>query len=160
MLGINYVQQLGGCPGLFGQTKDGINRTGENLRNMIGEIQEASNTISTAAKEIAAGNNDLSHRTEEQVASLEETAASMEQLTSTVQANSENAKHAYQLAIGPSNIASKGVDVVGQVVATMEGINDFSRKVEDIIAVIDGIAFQSVYRNIRIFTLRLVKSLL
>jgi methyl-accepting chemotaxis protein len=130
-------------PGLFGQTKDGINRTGENLKNMIGEIQEASNIISTAAKEIASGNNDLSHRTEEQAASLEETAASMEQLTSTVQANSENAKHANQLAVGASDIAGKGVDVIGQVVSTMEGINDSSRKVEDIIAVIDGIAFQT-----------------
>jgi methyl-accepting chemotaxis protein len=130
-------------PGLFGQTKDGINRTVENLRNMIGEIQEASNIISTAAKEIAAGNNDLSHRTEEQAASLEETAASMEELTSTVQANSQNAKHANQLAVGASDIAGKGVNVIGQVVSTMEGINDSSRKVEDIIAVIDGIAFQT-----------------
>jgi methyl-accepting chemotaxis protein len=130
-------------PGLFGQTKDGINDTVENLKGLVGEIQEAADTISTAAKEIAAGNNDLSHRTEEQAASLEETAASMEELTSTVQANSENAKHASQLAVGASDIAGKGVDVIGQVVSTMEGINDSSRKVEDIIAVIDGIAFQT-----------------
>jgi methyl-accepting chemotaxis protein len=130
-------------PGLFGQTKDGINSTVENLKGLVGEIKEATDTISTAAKEIAAGNNDLSHRTEEQAASLEQTAASMEELTSTVQANSQNAKHANQLAVGATDIAAKGVKVVGEVVSTMEGINESSRKVVDIISVIDGIAFQT-----------------
>jgi len=130
-------------PGTFGQVKEGLNMTVENLKNMIGEIKEAGDTISTAAKEIAAGNNDLSHRTEEQAASLEETAASMEELTSTVQANSQNAKHANQLAVGATDIASKGVKVVSQVVSTMDGINESSRKVVDIISVIDGIAFQT-----------------
>jgi len=130
-------------PGTFGQVKEGLNMTVENLKNMLGEIKEATDTISTAAKEIAAGNNDLSHRTEEQAASLEETAASMEELTSTVQANSQNAKQASQLAVGATDIAGQGVKVVGQVVSTMEGINESSRKVVDIISVIDGIAFQT-----------------
>jgi len=130
-------------PGTFGQVKEAVNITVENLKDMLGKIQEASNTISTASKEIAAGNNDLSHRTEEQAASLEETAASMQELTSTVQANSQNAKHANQLAAGATDIAGKGVNVVGQVVSTMEEINESSRKVVDIISVIDGIAFQT-----------------
>lgn len=130
-------------PGTFGQVKEAVNVTVENLRDMLGKIQEASITIGTASKEIASGNNDLSHRTEEQAASLEQTAASMEELTSTVQANSQNAKHANQLAVGATDIAGKGVKVVGEVVSTMEGINESSRKVVDIISVIDGIAFQT-----------------
>ncbi|WP_432743769.1 nitrate- and nitrite sensing domain-containing protein [Methylobacter sp. G7] len=129
--------------GTFGQLKDDSNSTVEKLKEIVSQIQEASETINTAAKEIAAGNNDLSHRTEEQAASLEQTAASMEQLTSTVQANSQNAKHANQLAVGATDIAGKGVKVVGQVVSTMEDINESSRKVVDIISVIDGIAFQT-----------------
>jgi len=129
--------------GTFGQLKDDSNSTVEKLKDIVGQIKEASETINTAAKEIAAGNNDLSHRTEEQAASLEETAASMEELTSTVQANSENAKHANRLAVGATDIAGQGVKVVGQVVSTMEGINESSRKVVDIISVIDGIAFQT-----------------
>lgn len=130
-------------PGLFGQTKDGINGTVENLKGLIGEIKEASDTISSAAKEIAAGNNDLSFRTEQQAASLEQTAASMEQLTSTVQLNTQNAKQASQLAIGASNIAAKGVKAVNEVVRTMQGINEASSKIVDIISVIDSIAFQT-----------------
>ncbi|MFZ2407845.1 MAG: nitrate- and nitrite sensing domain-containing protein, partial [Methylobacter sp.] len=129
--------------GTFGQLKDDSNATVEKLKEVVGQIKEASETINTAAKEIAAGNNDLSHRTEEQAASLEQTAASMEELTSTVQANSQNAKHANQLAVGATDIAGKGVKVVGQVVSTMEEINESSRKVVDIISVIDGIAFQT-----------------
>jgi methyl-accepting chemotaxis protein len=130
-------------PGLFGQTKDGINGTVENLKGLVGEIKEATHTISTATKEIAAGNNDLSHRTEEQAASLEETAASMEELTSTVQHNAVNAKQANQLAVDAYEIASKGVEVVGQVTLTMDDINDSSRRIGDIISVIDDIAFQT-----------------
>ncbi len=129
--------------GTFGQLKDDSNSTVEKLKELVGQIKDASESINTAAKEIAAGNNDLSHRTEEQAASLEETAASMEELTSTVQANSQNAKHANQLAVGATDIAGKGVQVVGQVVSTMEDINESSRKVVDIISVIDGIAFQT-----------------
>jgi methyl-accepting chemotaxis protein len=130
-------------PGTFGQVADAVNETVENLKEMIGETKEAVNAISTAAQEIAAGNNDLSHRTEEQAASLEETAASMEELTTTVQANSANAKQANQLAIGATDSAGKGVNVVGQVISTMEDINESSRKIVDIITVIDGIAFQT-----------------
>ncbi|MGZ5050039.1 MAG: methyl-accepting chemotaxis protein [Methylobacter sp.] len=130
-------------PGTFGRVKEAVNSTVDNLKDMLSQIQEASNTISTASKEIAAGNNDLSHRTEEQAASLEQTAASMQELTSTVQANSQNAKHANQLASGATDIAGKGVKVVNQVVSTMDEINESSRKIVDIISVIDGIAFQT-----------------
>jgi methyl-accepting chemotaxis protein len=130
-------------PGTFGTVIFGMNATVGNLRHLVGAIKDSTTSINTAAKEIAAGNNDLSHRTEEQAASLEQTAASMEELTSTVQTNSENAKYANQLAHGATEIAGKGVEVVGQVVVTMEGINDSSRKVVDIISVIDGIAFQT-----------------
>ena len=129
--------------GTFGQLKDDSNATVEKLKDIIGQIKEATDSINTASKEIAAGNNDLSQRTEEQAASLEETAASMEELTSTVKQNSENAKYANQLAVDASAIAGKGVTVVDQVVTTMEGINEASRKIVDIIAVIDGIAFQT-----------------
>jgi methyl-accepting chemotaxis protein len=129
--------------GTFGQLKDNSNTTVEKLKEIIGQIKEATDSIHTASKEIAAGNNDLSHRTEQQAASLEQTAASMEQLTSAVQQNTENAKHANQLAVNASDIAGKGVKVVSQVVTTMEGINEASRKIVDIISVIDGIAFQT-----------------
>ena len=129
--------------GMFGQLKDDANATVEKLREVIYQIQDATGTINMSAKEIAAGNNDLSNRTEQQASSLEETAASMQELTSTVKHNSENAQHANELAEGASNIASKGVAVVGQVVSTMEAINDSSRKIVDIISVIDGIAFQT-----------------
>jgi len=129
--------------GTFGQLKDDSNSTVEKLREIVSSIKDITNSINTGAKEIAAGNNDLSQRTEEQAASLEETAASMEQLTSTVQQNSANAKHANALAVGASDIAGKGVKVVNEVVATMEEINEASRRIEDIISVIDGIAFQT-----------------
>jgi len=130
-------------PGTFGAVIVGMNGTVENLRSLVEEIKDSTNNINTAAKEIAAGNNDLSHRTEEQAASLEETAASMEELTSTVQLNAKNAQYANQLAVGATDIAGKGVAVVDQVVTTMEGINESSRKIVDIITVIDGIAFQT-----------------
>ncbi|MGZ5052467.1 MAG: primosomal replication protein PriC [Methylobacter sp.] len=130
-------------PGTFGKVISGINATGEHIKSLVSEIQVATDTISTAAKEIASGNNDLSHRTEEQAASLEETAASMEELTSTVNANSENAKQANQLAQDASNRADKGVAVVSQVVSTMDLINESSVKIVDIISVIDSIAFQT-----------------
>ncbi|MDD5299686.1 MAG: methyl-accepting chemotaxis protein [Gallionella sp.] len=129
--------------GTFGQLKDDANATSAQLKEIIGQIKDATDTINTAAKEIAAGNNDLSQRTEEQASSLEETASSMEELTSTVKQNAENAKQANQLAIGASDIASKGGSVVGQVVTTMDSINESSRKIVDIISVIDGIAFQT-----------------
>ena len=129
--------------GTFGNMKTALNGTAENLKALVGEIKDSTDTINTASQEIAAGNNDLSQRTEQQAASLEETAASMQELTSTVQANSENAKHANEMALASSEIARQGVAVVNQVVTTMEGINESSRKVVDIITVIDGIAFQT-----------------
>ncbi|BCB27559.1 hypothetical protein SKTS_24450 [Sulfurimicrobium lacus] len=129
--------------GTFGQLKDYSNTTVESLQRLIGEIKETVDQINTAAGEIASGNSDLSQRTEEQASSLEETASSMEELTSTVRNNADNAKQANQLAIGASNVAVKGGDVVGQVVETMSSINESSRKIVDIISVIDGIAFQT-----------------
>ncbi|MGZ5578814.1 MAG: nitrate- and nitrite sensing domain-containing protein [Methylobacter sp.] len=129
--------------GTFGQLKGDVNSTVEILKDIVGQIHEASEAINTAAKEIAAGNNNLSHRTEEQAASLEQTAASMQELTSTVQANSQNARHANELANGATDIADRGVNVIEQVVSTMEKINESSRKIVDIITVIDGIAFQT-----------------
>ncbi|MFZ3018769.1 MAG: methyl-accepting chemotaxis protein [Gallionella sp.] len=129
--------------GSFNDMKVGVNGTVTNLKLLIGDIKEATDTINTASKEIAAGNSDLSQRTEEQASSLEETASSMEELTSTVKQNAENAKQADQLAIGASDVAGKGGAVVHEVVDTMDSINESSRKIVDIISVIDGIAFQT-----------------
>ena len=106
-------------------------------------VSDATGTIAIASREIAAGNADLSQRTEEQASSLEETASSMEELTSTVKQNAENAKQAHQLAIGASAVALKGGQVVGAVVGTMSSIHASSKKIADIIGVIDGIAFQT-----------------
>jgi methyl-accepting chemotaxis protein len=133
----------GDYQGTFGQLKDDSNATVAQLTETISRIKEAAETINTASKEIASGNTDLSQRTEEQASSLEETAASMEQLTSTVKQNAENARQANQLAMGASNIAAKGGDVVNQVVHTMSSITESSKKIVDIISVIDGIAFQT-----------------
>ena len=121
----------------------GINALVQSMLDVIETIKESSDTISTASKEIAAGNSDLSQRTEEQASSLEETAASMEELTSTVKQNADNAKQANQLAISSSNVATKGGQVVRDSVATMAQISDSSKKIADIISVIDGIAFQT-----------------
>jgi methyl-accepting chemotaxis protein len=129
--------------GTFGQLKDDSNTTVEQLTEVISRIKEAADTINTASKEIASGNTDLSQRTEEQASSLEETAASMEELTSTVKQNAENAKQANQLAAGASDIALRGGEVVGKVVQTMSSISESSKKIVDIISVIDGIAFQT-----------------
>ena len=133
----------GNYEGTFGQLKNDTNATVESLKTIVQEIKNATDSISTGSQEIAAGNNDLSHRTEEQAASLEETAASMQELTSTVRHNADNAKEANQLAVDASTIAERGVDVVGQVVRTMDDINEASRKIGDIISVIDDIAFQT-----------------
>jgi methyl-accepting chemotaxis protein len=129
--------------GTFGQLKDDSNSTVEQLSEVILRIKESVDTINTAAREIASGNTDLSQRTEEQASSLEETAASMEELTSTVKQNAENAKQANQLAAGASDIAIRGGEVVGKVVHTMSSISESSKKIVDIISVIDGIAFQT-----------------
>ncbi|MDP1674938.1 MAG: methyl-accepting chemotaxis protein, partial [Burkholderiales bacterium] len=129
--------------GTFGQLKDDSNKTVDNLTEIINQIKEAAETINTASGEISQGNTDLSQRTEEQASSLEETASSMEELTSTVKQNAENARQANQLAVGASDVAVKGGSVVGEVVTTMNGISQSSKKIADIISVIDGIAFQT-----------------
>jgi len=129
--------------GTFGQLKDDSNQTVAQLTEIITQIKETTDGINTSSKEISQGNTDLSSRTEEQASSLEETASSMEELTSTVKQNAENAKQANQLAVGASDIAVRGGQVVGQVVDTMSAISDSSKKIVDIISVIDGIAFQT-----------------
>jgi methyl-accepting chemotaxis protein len=115
----------------------------DSLARIVGEVRAGTDTIATASSQIAAGNMDLSSRTEEQAGSLEETASSMEELTSTVKHNADNARQANQLAVSASDVAQKGGDVVAQVVQTMVSINDSSKKIVDIIGVIDGIAFQT-----------------
>ncbi|MBK6617473.1 MAG: PAS domain-containing protein [Nitrosomonas sp.] len=129
--------------GMFGQLKEDANLTVTQLTQIIDQIKEAAELIGTASKEIADGNVDLSQRTEEQAANLEETAASMEQLTSTVKQNADNARQANQLASSASAVAVRGGEVVEQVVQTMSAINESSKRVVDIISVIDGIAFQT-----------------
>ncbi len=113
------------------------------LASVVGNVRENSESVATAASQISQGSNDLSARTEEQASALQEAAASMEELGSTVRQNAENALSANQLALGASTVARKGGDVVGEVVETMKGINDSSRRIVDIIGVIDGIAFQT-----------------
>jgi methyl-accepting chemotaxis protein len=129
--------------GVFARMRDDANATVGQLTDIVGRIQQASGSITTAAGEIASGNLDLSRRTEQQAANLEETAASMEELTSTVRQNAESARQANQLAIGAASVASQGGDVVGKVVTTMTDIEQSSKKIAEIISVIDGIAFQT-----------------
>ena len=130
-------------PGQFGQLAADANRTVEGLARIVGDIRQTSDGINAASGEIAAGNSDLSMRTEQQAASLEETASSMEELTSTVRQNADNARQANQLAQGAAGVAAQGGEVVQQVVATMSAIEASSKKIADIITVIDGIAFQT-----------------
>ena len=121
----------------------GVNGLVQSMVDVLQTIRESSDAITTAAKEIAAGNADLSIRTEEQASSLEETASSMDELTSTVRQNAENANQANQLAKSSSDIAQRGGQVVQESVSTMTQISESSRKIADIISVIDGIAFQT-----------------
>ncbi|MDP3522720.1 MAG: Tar ligand binding domain-containing protein, partial [Hydrogenophaga sp.] len=114
-----------------------------NLSQIVTRVRQGSDSVSVASSEIAEGNQDLSSRTESQASALEETAASMEELSSTVRQNADNARQANQLAQSASTVAVQGGQVVSQVVDTMKGINDSSRKIADIISVIDGIAFQT-----------------
>jgi methyl-accepting chemotaxis protein len=134
---------LEGKTGAIASLCDGVNALMDKMTEVIVQVREAGDTINTAAGEISSGNSDLSSRTEQQASSLEETAASMEQLASTVKNNAENAKQANQLAVAASGVAVKGGEVVGQVVNTMSAINSSAKKIEDIISVIDGIAFQT-----------------
>jgi len=129
--------------GTLGQLKDDTNATVERLRDVVGQIKEATEAINTAAKEIAAGNSDLSNRTEEQASSLEETASSMEQINSTVKNNADNARVAAELASSSNTAATRGGEMVGRVVETMSGIQASSHKIADIVGVIDSIAFQT-----------------
>jgi methyl-accepting chemotaxis protein len=129
--------------GAFGALAGDANTMVAQLRGIIVRIKDATEQIQTAAAEIAAGNADLSERTEQQAANLEETASSMEELTSTVKQNAENSRQARQLAVGAAEVAARGGEVVGEVVTTMDGITASSKKIGDIIGVIDGIAFQT-----------------
>jgi len=126
-----------------GQLMGALKAMNDSLLNIVSQVRTGTDTIATASTQIASGNLDLSSRTEEQASSLEETASSMEELTSTVKQNADNARQANQLAESASAVAIQGGSVVGQVVDTMGAINDSSRKIVDIISVIDGIAFQT-----------------
>ena len=113
------------------------------LAQVVGSVRSNADNVATASAQIAQGNLDLSGRTEEQASALQQTAATMEQLASTVRNNADNAQQANELALGASSVAVKGGQMVGEVVATMKGINDSSRQIAEIISVIDGIAFQT-----------------
>nr|WP_315393750.1 methyl-accepting chemotaxis protein [uncultured Duganella sp.] len=127
----------------IGHTAVAFNTLLEQIAGVIDTVRAATGAVGTASQQIASGTSDLSHRTSSQAASLEETAASMEQLTSTVGQNADNARQANQLARSASDVAAQGGSVVEQVVVTMGSINESSRKIVDIISVIDGIAFQT-----------------
>lgn len=129
--------------GLFGQLKSDVNGTVDNLRDMVQQIRDGAGNISVSASEISHGNTDLSQRTEEQASSLEETASSMEQMTSAVRSSADNARQANQLAYGAREQAETGGEVVGRAVDAMAEINGASKKIADIIGVIDEIAFQT-----------------
>ena len=162
----NIVQQLGAEPAALGEAAQrvaqgdlspvpgaamapagsvlaSLGAMQEALGRVVGQVRQASDLIATGSIEISNGNSNLSHRTETQASSLQQTAATMEQLGSTVRNNAENARQANQLAQGASAVALQGGEVVSQVVTTMQGINNSSRKIGDIISVIDGIAFQT-----------------
>ena len=126
-----------------GQLMSALKDMNSNLVTIVGQVRSGSVTMTSVSNEIAAGNLDLSSRTEEQASSLQLTASSMEDLTSTVKLNAANARQANQLAISASEIASRGGAVVSEVVSTMGSINDSSRRIVEIISVIDSIAFQT-----------------
>ena len=126
-----------------GRLLQALKTMNDGLARIVGEVRAGTDQIATASGQIAAGNQDLSARTEQQAGSLEETASSMEELTSTVKQNADNARQANRLAEAASHVAERGGEVVGQVVDTMESINASSRKIVDIISVIDGLAFQT-----------------
>ena len=121
----------------------GYNQFVEKMQSVLVKVRESAEAVALSSAEIAQGNNDLSARTEQQASALQETAASMEELGSTVKQNADSARQANQLAQSASTVAVQGGEVVGEVVETMKGINDSSRKISDIISVIDGIAFQT-----------------
>jgi methyl-accepting chemotaxis protein-1 (serine sensor receptor) len=126
-----------------GQLMKALQNMNDSLAGIVGQVRTGTETIAVASREIASGNASLSSRTESQASSLEETASSMEELTSTVKQNAENARQANQLVNSTADVAARGGEVVGQVVTTMASIKESSRKIADIIGVIDGIAFQT-----------------
>ncbi|PIG30900.1 methyl-accepting chemotaxis protein [Janthinobacterium sp. 35] len=126
-----------------GQLMTAMAEMSESLVRIVAEVRSGTETIGTASSEIAAGNLDLSARTEQQAGSLEETASAMEELTATVRQNSDNARQAKQMAVSASDKAVRGGEVMGDVIRTMEAIDSASNKIADIISVIDGIAFQT-----------------
>jgi methyl-accepting chemotaxis protein len=125
------------------QLLQALTRMRDNLARIVGGVRQNAESVATASSQIAQGNQDLSQRTEEQASALQETAASMEQLSATVKHNAANAVQGNQLALAASAVAIRGGEVVGQVVGTMKSINESSKKIADIISVIDGIAFQT-----------------
>jgi len=127
----------------LGQLMTALKGMNDSLKSIVGEVRYGTDTISVASDEIKRGNMDLSSRTEQQAGSLQETASAMEQLTSTVKQNAENAQQANRLATSASQVASRGGEAVQRVVETMSSISDSSKKIVDIIGVIDGIAFQT-----------------
>ncbi|MBY0410300.1 MAG: HAMP domain-containing protein [Burkholderiaceae bacterium] len=127
----------------IGELLQALASTQDNLVRVVGHVRQGSESVATASNEIAQGNQDLSARTESQASALEETAASMEELGVAVRQNADNAQAANRLAMRASEVAVRGGEVVTQVVGTMKGINDSSRRIADIIGVIDGIAFQT-----------------
>ncbi|EKQ63862.1 methyl-accepting chemotaxis protein [Xanthomonas citri pv. malvacearum str. GSPB1386] len=133
----------GALQGVFATIRDDANATADQLAGIVRRIKDASLTINSAATEIATGNGDLSRRTEQQAAALEETAASMEELTATVKQNADNADQANRLVLDAAGVAAKGGDVLNRVVTTMADIDASSKKIAEIISVIDGIAFQT-----------------
>jgi methyl-accepting chemotaxis protein len=126
-----------------GQLQRALANTTAGLRRVVQQVRVSADSVATASQQIASGNQDLSERTEQQASALQQTAASMEQLSSMVKQNADSARQANQLALGASTVAIQGGDVVGEVVDTMKGINDSSKKIADIIGVIDAIAFQT-----------------
>jgi len=127
----------------IGRLMQALNGTAAQLASIVGHIKQTSDLVGTAAREIAQGNTDLSTRTEEQASALEETSASMQQMTETVGQNAQNAQKANELAAQASGVAARGGEVVREAVGTMNGITESSKKIADIIGVIDGIAFQT-----------------
>jgi methyl-accepting chemotaxis protein len=134
---------LTGKTGVFAEIGKGINQLTDNMSEVVSRVQAAATVVARGAEEISQGNTDLSQRTEEQASSLEETASSMEQMTATVRQNADNASKASQLASAARDQADKGGSVVSQAIRAMTDINDASRKIVDIIGVIDEIAFQT-----------------
>jgi len=141
----NLTQRMDidGKSGVFAEIGKGINRLSDNMGELVSRVQAAATEVSRGSEEISHGNTDLSQRTEEQASSLEQTASSMEQMTSTVKQNADNASKASQLATAARDQADKGGSVVGQAIRAMSGIHEASKKIVDIIGVIDEIAFQT-----------------